>query len=139
MVNRLTEVLFVQLLRAHMHKTNQTSGFMAALSDPHIGVALNLIHTETDQRRTVESLCKAAAMGRTSFTQKFVDMVGATPKAYLTRTRLMKAKAKLQSSDDSMLDIAESAGYASEAAFGKAVKQHFNKTPGELRKQSSAN
>jgi len=135
MVDHLAEVLFVQLLRVHMRKMHHSNGYMAALSDPHIGVALNLIHTETDQKWTVESLCKAAAMGRTSFTQKFENMVGSTPKSYLTSTRLMKAKSKLQNSNDSMVSIAEGAGYASEAAFGKAIKQHFNRTPGELRKK----
>ena len=135
MVDHLAEVLFVQLLRVHMRKMKQSSGYMAALSDPHIGVALNLIHTETDQKWTVEALSRASAMGRTAFTQKFVDMVGDTPKSYLTNTRLMKAKAKLKNTHDSMLSIAESAGYASEAAFGKAIKQHFNTTPGELRKK----
>ena len=107
---------------------------MAALSDPHIGVALNLIHSETDHKWTVEALSRASAMGRTAFTQKFVDMVGDTPKSYLTNTRLMKAKAKLQNTNDSMVSIAEGAGYASEAAFGNVIKQYFNRTPGELRK-----
>jgi AraC-like DNA-binding protein len=134
MVDHLTEVLFVQLLRVHMHKMKHSNGYMAALSDPHIGVALNLIHTETDQKWTVEALSGASAMGRTAFTQKFVDMVGDTPKSYLTNTRLMKAKAKLKNTNDSMISIAESACYASEAAFGKAIKKHFNTTPGELRK-----
>jgi len=133
--DHLTKVLFVQLLRVHMRKTKHSNGFLAALSDPHIGVALNLIHTETDQKWTVEALSRASAMGRTAFTQKFVDMVGDTPKSYLTNTRLMKAKAKLQNTNDSMFSIADSAGYASEAAFGKAMRKHFNKTPGELRKQ----
>lgn len=137
MVDRLVEILFVQLLRAHMQKMEHSNGYMAALSDPNIGVALNLIHAEKDQKWTVESLCKTAAMSRTSFTQKFVDMVGSTPKSYLMSTRLMKAKVKLQNSNDSMLSIAESAGYASEAAFGKAMKKHFNRTPGELRKELS--
>lgn len=135
MVNHLAEILFVQLLRVHMRKMKHSNGYMAALADPHIGVALNLIHAETDQHWTVESLCKAAALGRTAFTQKFVDMVGTTPKSYLTSTRLMNAKAKLQHSNDSIIRIAESAGYASEAAFGKAIKKHFNRTPGELRKE----
>lgn len=62
-------------------------------------------------------------------------MVGETPKAYLTITRLMKAKAKLQNTNESMISIAQGAGYASEAAFGKAIKKHFNTTPGKLRKQ----
>ena len=133
-VDRLTEILFVQLLRAHISSTKHANGYFAALSDRHIGLALNLIHTEKGEKWTVESLCSAAAMSRTAFTQKFSEMVGTTPKAYLTNTRLMKARAKLQTSNQSMLSIAEEAGYTSEAAFGKAVKKHFNKTPGELRK-----
>ena len=134
MIDHLTELLFVEMLRVHMRKKEHSNGYLAALADPHIGAALNLIHTETDQKWTVEALSRASTMGRTAFTQKFVDMVGHTPKSYLTNTRLIKAKAKLQNTNDSMISIAESAGYASEAAFGKAIKKQFNTTPGELRK-----
>lgn len=134
-VDHIAEVFFIRLLREHIRKEKHSNGYMAALSDSHIGVALNLIHTETDEKWTVETLSRASAMGRTAFTQKFVDMVGHTPKSYLTNTRLMKAKAKLQHTNDSMFSIAETAGYASEAAFGKAIKKHFNTTPGKLRKQ----
>lgn len=137
MVNHLTEVLLIQMLRAHFHKAGQPSGYMAALADPHIGVALNLIHTEKDEKWTVESLSRAAAMGRTGFTQRFAELVGVTPKAYLTNTRLLKAREKLQTSNESTPRIAESAGYASEAAFSKAIKKHFHKTPGDLRQDNS--
>jgi AraC-like DNA-binding protein len=135
MVDHLTEVLFIQMLRVYIRKIKEPSGYMAALADPHIGVALNLIHTEEDEKWTVESLSRAAAMSGTSFTQRFAELVGVTPKAYLTNTRLLTARAKLQSSSESTLSIAESAGYASEAAFSKAIKKHFNTTPGELRKR----
>lgn len=135
MVDNLTEVLFIQMLRAHMRKARHPSGYMAALADPHIGKALNLIHTEEGRKWTVESLSRAVAMSGTTFTERFAKLVGITPKAYLTNTRLLKARAKLQSSNESTLSIAESAGYASEAAFSKAVKKHFNTTPGELRKR----
>ena len=136
MVDHLTEILFVQILRVSMGKMNQSTGYMAALADPHIGIALNLIHTEADQKWTVDSLCSASAMGRTSFNEKFVELVGITPKAYLTNTRLMKARHRLQNSNESTIAIAEDAGYASEAAFSRAIKRHFNKTPGELRKET---
>ena len=100
-------------------------------------MALNLIHKEEDNKKwTVASLSSAAAMSRTTFTQRFAELVGVTPKAYLTNTRLLKARTKLQSSHESTLSIAESAGYTSEAAFSKAFKRHFNTTPGELRKES---
>ena len=136
MVNHLTEILTVQMLRVHMHKMKQPSGYMAALADPQIGRALNMIHTESEQKWSVDTLCSASAMGRTAFNEKFVELVGMTPKAYLTNTRLMRARHRLQNSSDSTIAIAEDAGYTSEAAFSKAIKRHFNKTPGELRKET---
>ena len=132
-VDHLSEVLFIQMLRAYMNKVEKPKGYMAALADPHIGVALNLIHTEQDRKWTVESLSTAAAMSRTSFTQKFSELVGTTPKAYLTNIRLLKARDRLQSGNESTLSIAAGAGYTSEAAFSKAFKKHFNKTPREFR------
>ena len=134
MVDRLTEMLTVHLLRAHMLTVKDSNGYMAALFDPKIGQALNLIHREAGEKWTVDSLGKAAGLNRTSFTEKFVEMVGSKPKAYLMNTRLQKAKNSLQRSNDSMLSIAESAGYSSEAAFSKAIKKHFNRTPGQIRR-----
>jgi len=133
MVHRLTEMLILQIFRVHIRQMKYSSGFMAALSDPKIGMALSLIHTETDEHWTVDSLCKTTAMNRTTFTEKFVALVGSTPKLYLTNTRMQKAYNSLKNSNDSILGIAECAGYSSEAAFSKAIKKHFNLTPGQIR------
>ena len=132
--NRMTEVLFLQLLRCHMQRSIQPAGYFAALSHRHIGVALNLIHTESDGSLTVESLCDAAAMSRTRFNACFTQLVGETPKAYLSNTRLLRAKTKLQDSQEPVISIAEAAGYSSGSSFSKAVKKRFGMTPGELRK-----
>lgn len=132
--NRMTEVLFLQLLRCHMQRSIQPAGYFAALSHRHIGVALNLIHTESDGSLTVESLCVAAAMSRTRFNACFTQLVGETPKAYLSNTRLLRAKTKLQDSQEPVTSIAEAAGYSSGSSFSKAVKKRFGMTPGELRK-----
>lgn len=134
-VDHLTEVLFVQLLRLHMRDKKHSNDFLDALSDPHIGVALNLIHTETDQKWTVEALARESAMGRTVFTQKFIDMVGDTPKSYLINTRMIKAKSRLQDTNDSIISIAKDAGYACESSFGKAIKKCFSTTPSTIRKR----
>ena len=133
-IDRMTEVLFLQLLRCHMQKSIQPTGYFAALSHPRIGAALNLVHTETDGSLTVESLRSAAAMSRTRFNTCFTQLVGETPKAYLSNTRMLRAKTKLQNSKESIPSIAEAAGYSSDSSFSKAVKKHFGMTPGELRK-----
>ncbi len=133
-INRLTEVLFIHLLRVHINQRDRPLGYMAALSDPKIGSALHLIHSEVDEHWTVTSLADEVALSRTIFTKRFRELVGMTPKAYLTQTRMDYAKSRLQNSDDSIWSIAERTGYSSESSFNKAFKKYFNITPGQVRK-----
>lgn len=136
MVDKLTEILFIQLMRFHMHKKANQLGYIAALADSQIGKALNLIHGEARAHLTVERLGNAVALSRTAFTDKFSRMVGMAPKSYLVNWRMQKARSQLQSSDLSMFEIAEMAGYSSEAAFSKAFKQFFDIPPGQSRRQT---
>ena len=65
-------------------------------------------------------------------------MVGMPPKTYLINWRMQKAKAQLENSDMAMIDIAETAGYSSEAAFSKAFKHLLGLPPGQVRRRSNA-
>lgn len=132
--DRMSEVLFLQMLQCHVQSSTAPSGYFAALADPQIGIALSLVHNENDGSLTVESLCSAAAMSRTKFNARFKQLVGETPKAYLTNTRLLRATTKLRHSEESIQRIALAAGYSSDSSFSKAVKNRFGITPGEFRK-----
>ena len=56
-----------------------------------------------------------------------------SPKHYMINWRMQKAKRQLTGTQLPMIDIAETSGYASEAAFSKAYKQFFGETPGAAR------
>jgi len=141
-VDRLTEVLFIQLLRTHikstekLHQNEKNVCYLSALNDPQIGQALNLIHNENSASLTVEKLGVRVAMSRTAFTEKFTRLIGMPPKTYLINWRMQKAKTKLETSNAQMYDIAEYSGYSSEAAFSKAFKNFFDITPGKVRRQA---
>ena len=139
MVDRLSEILFIQLIRHHMQllmkSGDRDMGYMTALNDVHIGKALNLIHGEQDAVLTVERLADAVALSRTAFSEKFSKMVGMTAKSYLLNWRMQRAKIHLQEANIKMLAVAENAGYASEASFSKAFKSFFSLTPGQFRKK----
>ena len=134
-VDRLTEVLFIQLMRYYMHNSDKDMGYMNALADAQIGKALNLIHGEQDAILTVERLAAAVALSRTAFSEKFSKMVGMPPKSYLLNWRMQRAKMHLQEQNIPMVAVAENAGYASEASFSKAFKRFFSLTPGQARKK----
>lgn len=138
MVDRLTEVLFIQLMRYHMQvmkNSHKDMGYLVALNDTQIGKALNLIHSEQDASLTVERLADAVSLSRTAFSEKFSKMVGMPAKSYLTNWRMQRAKMDLQESNLNMITVAENAGYASEASFSKAFKRFFSLTPGQVRKK----
>lgn len=141
-IDRLTEVLFIQLLRTHIKNNPKTDCgnicYLSALNDPQIGQALNLIHSETTATLSVEQLGSRVAMSRTSFTEKFSKLIGIPPKTYLLNWRMQKAKTQLETTQNPMFTIAENSGYSSEAAFSKAFKQFFNITPGKARRGALA-
>lgn len=134
MVDRITELLFIQLIRFHMASQNRDMGYMAALADRQIGQALNLIHGESKACLSVESLADAVALSRTAFSEKFSKMVGLSAKRYLLDWRMQRAKVNLAQNKMSTQLVAEFAGYSSEAAFSKAFKQFFNISPGQAKK-----
>ncbi len=137
MIDRLTEILFIQLIRQHMKVSTEKIGYMAALANRQIGQALNLIHAEKEAEWTVKKLGEAVSLSRTAFTEKFTRLVGIPPKTYLLKWRLQKAKELLQNGKSPMYAIAELSGYSSESAFSKAFKELYSVTPGQARKSSA--
>lgn len=133
MADRLTEVLFIQLLRTHMGKSQQESNYLSALSDQKIGKALNLIHSEETAELSVDTLAQQVSLSRSAFSERFNRLVGEAPKPYLQRWRLEKAKRSLRENAMSTYAIALQAGYSSEAAFSKAFKLKFGDSPGKFR------
>ncbi len=133
-VDRLTEVLFIQLLRVYMQNSDLDACYLKALNDPKIGKALNLIHSEKIASLSVETLAQSVALSRSAFSERFTRLVGEAPKTYLQRWRFEVAKQALQDGQASILSIALNAGYRSEAAFSKAFKLHAGHSPGSYRK-----
>ncbi len=139
-VNRLADVLFIQCLRAHMASRPEPckNGWLRAVFDPQVGVALKSMHEKVEDHWTVESLAAASGMSRSAFAVRFKELVGETPLEYLTNWRMHKATALLQKGEKKLFEVAKSVGYDSDAAFSKAFKRIFGVAPREYRRSASA-
>lgn len=134
MLNRLTELLFIQVIRLWMDQQAQSSvGWIGALRDQPISTALSLIHQSPARKWTVNELAEAAALSRSAFSARFSALVGEPPMAYLTRWRMLRAT-RLLKNEVSVNTIAELLGYESEAAFRKAFKREIGVPPAEYRR-----
>ena len=59
-VERLAEVLFIQVLRAHVMEQRQAGGFLAAIGDRRINGALKFIHGGAGKDLTLSDIARSA-------------------------------------------------------------------------------
>lgn len=134
MLRRLTELLFIQVIRLWIDQQAETSvGWVKALRDQPVSTALGLIHESPERRWTVKELAEAAALSRSAFSARFTELVGEPPMTYLTRWRMLRAT-RLLKNEVRIETIADLLGYESEAAFRKAFKREIGIPPAQYRK-----
>jgi len=130
-LTRVSDALLAQALRVGLADVDRNR--VAALRDPHVARAVQLIHDDPSRRWTVSELARAVGYSRSAFAARFRELVGESPIAYATRTRLAFAASGLERLDTSVGEIARSVGYASESAFSRAFTRSFGVTPGAYR------
>jgi AraC family transcriptional regulator, alkane utilization regulator len=134
MLGRLMELLFMEVLRRHVARLPAGStGWLAALNDPIVGRALQLVHTSPARRWTAEDLAREAGSSRTVLAERFKLLLGRPPIDYVTGWRIQLAADRLRSGSDGIATIAADVGYESEAAFSRAFKRETGMTPGRWR------
>jgi AraC family transcriptional regulator, alkane utilization regulator len=131
---RLTELMFVEILRNHMQQiSEQQLGWLAALNDSIVRQVLNLLHARPEHHWTVTELAEQVGVSRSTLATRFTQLLGQPPMQYLTQWRLQLAVNLLRTTDAGMVKIATQVGYESEAAFNRAFKRHLGIPPATWR------
>lgn len=133
-LDRLSDVLLILVLRHLMAAGDVRSGLLAGLANPQLRRALVCIHREYLRPWQLEALAARAGLSRSVFARQFVEVVGDTPMNYLARWCMHQAEVMLQDRRRSVAEVAETFGYASEAAFRRAFKRTRGKGPGAVRR-----
>ena len=134
---KLSEVLFVETLRAHIaHLPAEQTGWLAGARDSEVGKTLALMHRNPAHPWTIASLAKEAGVSRSVLAERFRHYLNEPPMAYLTRWRLQLGEQMLAATSYSVAQIASEVGYESEAAFNRAFKREFTSPPARFRSQS---
>ena len=136
-LSRMTEVLFVEVLRSWIKSLGPgEGGWLGAIADRYIGKALQLIHERPEHPWTLGALGRHVGLGRSAFAARFTSLVGQPVHQYLVARRMDEAALMLESGDDAIARIASRVGYETTTAFSKAFKQHYSFSPGRYRARS---
>jgi AraC-like DNA-binding protein len=134
MLERLTEIVFIELLRLQVVAEGPAAtGWLAALAEPALGRCLALIHDDPRRDWSLPELAAAAAVSRSVLTERFEAMLKTSPIRYLRDWRLCLASIALTTTGKAVADIAHEAGYGTEAAFSRAFSRTYGLPPAAWR------
>jgi AraC-like DNA-binding protein len=128
-LDRWLDLALATTVRAWLETSDQAPGWYVALGDPAVGPALRALHDDLAAGWTVASLARSAGLSRSAFAQRFTQVVGQTPLAYLTQARLEWAAELLQDPTATVAAVARRVGYATPYGLSAAFKRHFGVPP----------
>ena len=137
LLDRLFEVVLIQLLRQLMETGSAKIGLLAGLAHPQLRCAIVAMHQEPEKDWSVERLAAQAGMSRSVFSNQFHSTVGETPASYLQRWRIGLVQKWLKNGQSIKL-IAEEAGYGSESTLSRAFKSQCGCSPKEWLKRENS-
>lgn len=128
LVDRLFEVLLIQVLR-HLMETSQVhGGMLAGMSHPKLRRALIGMHEQPERAWSLDALAEVAGMSRSVFASTFRRAVGCTPGGYLQAWRVRLTQQALLKGRP-LQAIAIEVGYGSEAALSRAFTSQCGVSP----------
>ena len=82
LVERLVEVVMIQILRQLMESDEVSGGLLSGLAHPRLRNALVAMHEAPAQDWTLDNLAGVAGMSRSAFATSFRETLGQTPGQY---------------------------------------------------------
>jgi AraC-like DNA-binding protein len=135
LLSKMADVLFIEALRRYMEQMPpEQTGWLAGARDSVVGAALALLHRRPCHPWTISKLAAESGASRSGLAERFTRFLGEPPLTYLTRWRLLLAARKLQTSRNTVVQVAFEVGYESESAFNRAFKREFGVPPAQYRR-----
>ena len=138
MLDRLCDVLLIQIVRHAIAQNLVASGILAGLAHPRLGKLLVELLDAPGRNWTLDAMSERVHLSRNAFSRLFAEVVGVTPAAFLVRIRIGFAQRLLRKGKPLTL-VAEQVGYGSQPAFSRAFIRETGVAPSDwLRQQGAA-
>ena len=128
MINALTDIFIIHVLRHVMNKNIMQHGLLAGLAHPHISKVLLAIHAAPEHSWSLEEMAELALMSRSKLADLFKKVVGQSPGDYLIDWRIVVAQSLLQQ-DKPVALVANAVGYENGSALARIFRKKLGLSP----------
>lgn len=130
MINSLTDIFIIHVLRHVMNKNIMNHGLLAGLAHSQVSKVLLAIHETPEHAWGLEEMAELALMSRSKFADLFKKVVGQSPGDYLIDWRITVAKTLLLQSKPVAL-VANAVGYENGSALARVFRKKLGMSPKE--------
>lgn len=127
-VDRLCELVLIQILRHTIDQRLMSSGLFAGLADARLARAIHAMHEDPARGWSLEDLAGEAGMSRARFAVHFRKTLGQTPGDYLAEWRIGLAQSLLRRGKPVKI-VADAVGYGSATALARAFATRLGMSP----------
>lgn len=128
-IDRLLQYALVLVIRHLIDQDMLQGGVMDALADDKLYGVMEALHMAPEREWTLESMAAIAHLSRSAFAQRFHQVVGMPPLAYLTGWRISLARSLL-AEGKAVKVVAAQVGYQNAASFARVFQRFTGQPPG---------
>lgn len=101
--------------------------------------ARDMTDREFGQPLTIEAMARVANLSKFHFARSFTAVYGETPRAYLTRRRIERAKDLLRAANLTVTEVCQLVGFESLGSFSSRFRSLVGQSPSAYRRTATAN
>lgn len=133
--NGLLQLFFAELIEQYNKKQSDESIKTSQDLDTSVYIrdAIAYIAENYNSNIKINELADYIGVNRSYLASSFKKVTGYSPKEYLTRLRMEKAKSLLEKTDMPINSVANSVGYTDQLAFSRMFKNYSGKSPKAYR------
>ncbi|NQZ91808.1 MAG: AraC family transcriptional regulator [Moritella sp.] len=135
MINSLTDIFIIYVLRHVIDNNIMQHGLLAGLAHPQVSKVLLAIHDAPERQWGLEEMAALALMSRSKFADVFKRTVGQSPGDYIIDWRIIVAKGLLQQNKPVSL-VANAVGYENGSALARVFRKKLGISPKQWLEQT---
>ncbi|GAA3916029.1 hypothetical protein GCM10022277_08390 [Litoribacillus peritrichatus] len=129
-MNRLTEIFLITLLRHAMDSDLVDQGLLTGLAHPQLAKVITALHARPSENWTLQEMASLATMSRSKFIETFKEKVGYSPGDYLLEWRVGVAQTLLKKGKP-VGWVANEVGYENASALARVFRKKTGQSPRE--------
>jgi AraC-like DNA-binding protein len=134
MINSLTDIFIIHILRHVINNNIMQHGLLAGLSHPQLVKVILAIQDAPERQWGLEEMAELALMSRSKFAELFKRTIGQSPGDYVIDWRIVVAKSLLQQKKPVAL-AANAVGYENGSALARVFRKKLGISPKQWLEQ----